>query len=754
MGRRLPLPPAFRRIEVPVVLGAFLVLRALGLIAPVPWWVLVAVVVAASLVSDLATWLWPEARSGRELWLHTGVVTVVVTTVMYTTGWGPMLAVGYAFVLGEGVRRAGSGICGPALVSSLSCLVLGQVAIALGIAPTLVDQPEVHGLAVLASLGLVFVARVVERSTKAEEQAEQALRRREERFRALLENSSDAIVVFARDGSASYTSPAFERLVGRPQGDFALSGDFVHPDDLARGRQLAADVVADPSLPRRAELRLRDETGEWHWFEVSCTNRLDDPSVRGIVANLRDVTERKLAEDQLTYQAYHDALTGLPNRAAFLERLQAILNRRANRSLHLAVLFLDLDRFKLVNDSLGHAVGDRLLIEVADRLRSCLRPGDLVARLGGDEFTILLNRVTAIDDVERAAKRVLDRLRMPVSLESRDLVVTASIGIARAQGFVDDVTDAGDLLRKADLAMYLAKDRGRARWEFFDERQAPETGERLELEAALWRAVDEEELVVHFQPEVSLAGGEVVALEALVRWDHPERGMLLPGAFIPFAEESSLILAIDRYVLRAACRQAAAWEHLRPDGKLLRISVNLSPRFVHQSQALEDVLSVLRETGADPNMLQVEITERTALGDEERLVRRLQRLRKLGMRVAIDDFGTGYSSLSYLRRFPVDVLKLDKSFIDGIAHHQSDAAIVEAVITMGHALGMRITAEGVERGEQVAELRALRCDAAQGFHFSRALAPSAVEELLTAGDGVLAAGTVEPLPLRRHDAAS
>jgi EAL domain-containing protein (putative c-di-GMP-specific phosphodiesterase class I) len=333
-------------------------------------------------------------------------------------------------------------------------------------------------------------------------------------------------------------------------------------------------------------------------------------------------------------------------------------------------------------------------------------------------------------------------------------VVTASIGIARAQGFVDDVTDAGDLLRKADLAMYLAKDRGRARWEFFDERQAPETGERLELEAALWRAVDEEELVVHFQPEVSLAGGEVVALEALVRWDHPERGMLLPGAFIPFAEESSLILAIDRYVLRAACRQAAAWEHLRPDGKLLRISVNLSPRFVHQSQALEDVLSVLRETGADPNMLQLEITERTALGDEERLVRRLQRLRKLGMRVAIDDFGTGYSSLSYLRRFPVDVLKLDKSFIDGIAHHESDAAIVEAVITMGHALGMRITAEGVERGEQVAELRALRCDAAQGFHFSRALAPSAVEELLTAGDGVLAGGTVEPLPLRRHDAAS
>jgi len=330
----------------------------------------------------------------------------------------------------------------------------------------------------------------------------------------------------------------------------------------------------------------------------------------------------------------------------------------------------------------------------------------------------------------------------------RELVVTGSIGIAL--GTVGAGTEPGELLRHADLAMYLAKERGRARAELYDAAVAPRVVERLELEGALWRAVDEGELVVHFQPEISLDTGEVVAVEALVRWDHPHRGLLYPDAFIPVAEESTLVVAIDRYVLREACRQLAEWDRARSDPHPLNVSVNLSPRFVHQPEVFKDVLAVLHETGLDPHRLQVEITERTALTERDRTGRTLHRLRDRGIRVAIDDFGTGYSSLSYLRDFPIDVLKLDKSFVDGIGAVESGAAIVEAVITMGHALGMRITAEGVERAEQVSELRTLGCDAAQGFHFARPLGPRALQDLLDSKEDV--GGKVVRFPLRR-DAA-
>ncbi|HEX6311848.1 MAG TPA: bifunctional diguanylate cyclase/phosphodiesterase, partial [Acidimicrobiia bacterium] len=304
--------------------------------------------------------------------------------------------------------------------------------------------------------------------------------------------------------------------------------------------------------------------------------------------------------------------------------------------------------------------------------------------------------------------------------------------------------DAGDLLREADLAMYLAKERGRSRWELFDPDHAPRVAERLELETALWRAVDEDELVIHFQPEVSLDDGAVVGVEALVRWDRPAHGILFPDAFIPFAEESNLIVAIDRFVLRSACLQAAEWERRNGLGAgSLTVSVNLSPRFVNQPGLVDDVLAVLRETGVRPEMLQLEITERTALTDRERTGDTLRLLRERGIRVAVDDFGTGYSSLSYLRHFPIDVLKLDKSFVDGVGTLDGGAAIVEAVITMAHALGMRITAEGVERAEQAAALQSLGCDSAQGYHFARPLAPGALEELLGEGDGI--SGTVVPL---------
>ena len=326
-------------------------------------------------------------------------------------------------------------------------------------------------------------------------------------------------------------------------------------------------------------------------------------------------------------------------------------------------MFLDVDRFKLVNDSLGHEVGDRMLVAVSERLAACLRPGDTVARFGGDEFTVLLARLTDTDIALRVADRIIEQLRQPITVDGHDLFLSASVGIALSRAGLDR---AGDLLRQADLAMYVAKEKGRARWELFDASHAPHVMERLELEGDLWRALEHGELVVHFQPEVALETGAVVGTEALLRWMHPTKGELMPARFVPFAEESSLIVAIDRFVLREASRWAKRWSTSRAKEDTFVVSVNLSPRFMRQSDVVDDITTVLHETGVDPRLVQIEITERSALTDLETTCAQLHELRAIGVRVAVDDFGTGYSSLSYLKQLPIDVLKLDKSFVDGL----------------------------------------------------------------------------------------
>jgi diguanylate cyclase (GGDEF)-like protein len=444
----------------------------------------------------------------------------------------------------------------------------------------------------------------------------------------------------------------------------------------------------------------------------------------------------------LTFQAHHDALTLLPNRWFFLEQLeQAQRAARATSSLN-AVLFLDVDRFKLINDSLGHEVGDRLLLAVTERLSASLRPGDIVARFGGDEFTVLLTELADSDTALVICDRIIDAMREPVLMDGHELFISSSVGVALSSGGSERATD---LLRQADLAMYVAKEKGRGRWELFDPSFAPHVIERLELEGDLWRALEHGELLVHFQPEIEIKTGKVVATEALLRWRHPRKGMLEPDGFIPLAEESSLIVAIDRFVLAEACQWSRLWNSQNGGADPLVVSVNLSPRFMRQADVVADITSVLRESGVDPRCVQLEITERSAVTDIETTCAQLHQLRALGVRVAVDDFGTGYSSLSYLKQLPIDVLKLDKSFVDGLDEAESDVAIVQAIVTMGHALGVKVTAEGVERKEQAARLRELDCDSAMGWLWSKAVPAEELAALADAGfrlEGGVRAGVV------------
>jgi diguanylate cyclase (GGDEF)-like protein/PAS domain S-box-containing protein len=559
-----------------------------------------------------------------------------------------------------------------------------------------------------------------------------ATRRQAVHFRSLVSSSTDLVLVFGA-GGCLYVSQSVATMLGREDREL-LGGEFerfVHPGDLT-----ALQTACVHGKPAETVFRLRNRFGEWRHLEAHLTDLRANRRIRGVVLNARDISERMRLEDQLRRQAFHDGLTALPNRDLFRDRLDHALTLSDRAKSALAVLLVDLDGFKQVNDSLGHDAGDQLLKAVAERFESVSRPSDTLARLGGDEFALLIDGAHEQQAVS-VAQRLLDVLAEPVWVAERELIVGASIGIALHAG---GPGEGEELVRHADVAMYAAKEAGRGRYEVFRYQMARELGELLGLEHELRLGLQRGEFTLHYQPEVDLENGDIVGVEALLRWTSPKRGLVPPDRFIPVAEATGLIIPLGEAVLRDACLQTAQW--LR-DGVLPErfvTWVNLSGRQLAAAGIRSAVETALEEADLPCRYLGLEVTETALVHDGagwEQSRQELQALHEAGVRIAIDDFGTGFSSLGQLRHFPVDMIKVDRSFIQGVEEETKDAAITANLVTLAHALGVLAIAEGIESDGQLASLRGLGCDLAQGFLFARPLPAGQVQKLLSGGFGEL-----------------
>jgi diguanylate cyclase (GGDEF)-like protein/PAS domain S-box-containing protein len=566
------------------------------------------------------------------------------------------------------------------------------------------------------------------------------LRRSEERFRSLVRNSIDVQVITDGAGRITYESSAVERVLGYRAEDRiglnALGG--IHPDDRAWAQQMLHDVAKAPAAQVSAEVRVRHADGSWLVVEAVAKNLLHDPAVEGIVINYRDVTGRKSLEDELKRQAFHDSLTGLANRALFADRLQHAISRTERAPTAIAVLFVDLDDFKTVNDSMGHSEGDQLLIAVAGRLRTGLRAGDTIARMGGDEFAVLIEDPVDGETPVDVGRRLLAQLEAPFVHGGKELFVRASIGIATTRS--RDYT-ADEVLRNADVAMYTAKSNGKNRVEVFEPGMHAAALNRLALKGDLERALERGEFTLVYQPIVRLGGGRLSGVEALLRWQHRERGTVGPAEFIPVAEETGLILPLGRWVLEQACAQAASWN--RMSAQPITMSVNVSARQLQQPAFAAEVAAVLAATGLAPGLLTLELTESVLMQDAEAATAILVDLKRLGVRLAIDDFGTGYSSLNYLRRFPIDELKIDRSFVSSLDDGPTQSAVVLSILRLSETLNLETVAEGIEEPSQLALLRELGANLGQGYLFARPMDTDAMAALIAA-DAPLGEAAVAP----------
>jgi diguanylate cyclase (GGDEF)-like protein/PAS domain S-box-containing protein len=610
---------------------------------------------------------------------------------------------------------------------------------AAGIISKLIDAVGFYAfLATTPIIAIVYLTyctylKNVEASATQAEQAERhvaALRESEERFRSAFDHAAGMALVDT-DGRWVKVNRSLCEMVGYSEEELLASNfqTITHEDDLGDMVSQVSNLIEGRESTYQMELRYKHKRGHIVWALLSVTVIRDSlTNSVNLIFQIQDITDRKRAEERLLHEAFHDGLTGLPNRALFMDHLKLSVERGKRRDDRLfAVLFLDLDRFKVINDSLGHMVGDQLLVGIARRLEICLRPGDTVARLGGDEFTVLLEDLMMVTEAIEVADRLQKALALPFNLNGHEVFATVSIGIALSSTGYDRPEE---VLRDADTAMYRAKMLGKARHEVFDKTMHARAMNLLQIEADLRRAIERKEFILHYQPIVALDTGTISGFEALIRWQHPERGFVSPDEFIPIAEETGLIIPIGHWVLEEACRQIHVWQEQYPQYPPLQISVNLSGKQFINANLINQIRYILQETCVEPHSLKLEITESMVMENVETAIDMLKQLRTLGIELSIDDFGTGYSSLSYLHRFPISTLKVDRSFVSRMSDNNENAEIVRTILMLARSLKMDVVAEGVETQDQLMQLAMLECEYGQGYYFSKPLDIAGASKLL------------------------